>query len=213
MFKNRKDAGQQLAEALLSFKAENPLVLAIPKGGAEVGFYIAKYLKCDYSVLISRKLSLPSMPETAFGAMAEDKTLLFNPLVRKKLSKKMIDDAIQQESKIISQQIQFFRQGAPLPKLNNRTVILVDDGIATGATILVAVDLCKKRNAKRIIIAAPVSGLRIYKFLQRRVNEIIVLETPINYHAVSQAYEDFPNLTNDDVVTFLNHSKSFTPTS
>jgi len=203
MFKNRKDAGEQLAEALIRFRDEEPLILAIPRGGVEVGYYIAKKLNCELSVVISRKLGHPRQPEAAFGAMAEDKSLYLNPKAYDILTKDMIESVMEKEEREIQRRIRLYRNGKPLPPIRGRTVILVDDGIATGSTLLAAVELCKKQNAGKIIVASPVSSSEMLDKLNRRVDEAVILTIPKVYYAVSQAYEEFQNITDERVVAFL----------
>lgn len=191
MFANRTDAGEHLAEALKKYRKENPLILAIPRGGVVTGSIVACKLSVDFSVIITRKLGLPSNPETAFGAIAEDKSLYLDSSVRELLSKKIIEKVIQKEEKEIKRRIKQYRKGEPLPTLKDRTVILVDDGIATGSTLFVAIDLCKKQKAKKVVVAAPVSGMMVRDKLKSKADDTIILEVPEEYQAVSQTYKDF----------------------
>lgn len=203
MFKNRKAAGLQLAEALLDFKKENPLILAIPRGGVEVAYYIVQVLNCDLSVVISRKLGFPDQPEAAFGALAEDGSLYLDPRTQRLLTREMIEHVIRTTRKEIKRRISMYRQGKPLPSLKDRTVILVDDGIATGSTLLAAVELCKKQGAKKIIAASPLSSKSMLQKLEDRIDDAVILETPESFYAVSQGYEEFQNLTDKEVLFFL----------
>jgi|AntRauTorcE11897_2_1112592.scaffolds.fasta_scaffold00104_25 predicted phosphoribosyltransferase len=207
MFKNREEAAKELAVALERYKSENPLVLAIPKGGVEIGYYLAKELECDWSVIIVRKLGYPRQPEAAFGAIAEDKSLFLNPRIRSRLSQEMIQKVIRQEEKEIKRRIQTYRKGAPLPDMKGRTIILADDGIATGATLFASIEMCKKSGAGKIIVAAPISDSEIPEILQGIISDVVILETPINFFAVSQAYEHFENLSDKEVLYFLKRSK------
>ncbi|MBD3616296.1 MAG: phosphoribosyltransferase [Gracilimonas sp.] len=203
MFKNRKEAAIELAKELEIFKPRTPLILAIPRGGVEIGYYIARELSCEWSVLVARKLGYPEQPEAAFGAMAEDKSLYFNPRANIRLSKEMIERVIKKEEKEILRRIKIYRNGAPLPSMNNRTVVLVDDGIATGATLFASIEMCKKARAGEIIVAAPVASIDVCEQLMDIVDMVVVLETPLNFFAVSQAYLHFENLSDKDVLKFL----------
>lgn len=203
MFRNRKDAAEKLATALIVYKDDNPLVLAIPRGGVEVGYYVAKELGADFSVLISRKLGFPEYQEAAFGAIAEDKSLYLYPMAQQRLSKEIIEGVIRKEEIEIKRRIQKYRSGKPLPSVKDRNVILVDDGIATGSTLLSAVKLCQTHKANRIIVAAPVAGKSVYTQFGNKVDDLIILETPVDFFAVSQAYEDFHNATDADVIGFM----------
>jgi predicted phosphoribosyltransferase len=110
---------------------------------------------------------------------------------------------VNEQKKEISRRIAILRQGKPLPELKGRTVILVDDGIATGATIFAAIEMCKKRNAGKIIVAAPVSGYEMEEQLAEKADEVLVLEKPDDYFAVSQAYLSFYNLSDEDALKFM----------
>lgn len=208
MFKDRQEAAEKLAKALEIYKNEEPLILAIPRGGVEIGYYLAKYLECEWSIIISRKLGYPGQPETALGAIAEDRSLFFNPRIKSHLDRYMIEKVIKKEEKEIRRRIQTYRKGAPIPKIKGRTIILVDDGIATGATLNAAIQLCKKAGASKIVVAAPVSAPEIPGLLMDIVYDVVILETPENFYAVSQAYEKFENLNDKEVLRFIGQSKS-----
>lgn len=203
MFINRQDAGRQLAEALSYYKKAHPLVLAIPRGGVEVAYYVAQKLGCQLSTVITRKLGHPYQPELAFGALAEDKSLYLNPAIRQKLSKAIIENAISREEKEIKRRIALYRRGKAMPPIKDRTVILVDDGIATGATLFAAIALCKKRKAGSIVVAVPIAAMELKRKLQHQVDDVVILKTPPQLTAVSQGYKQFENLTDEEVVRFL----------
>lgn len=145
LFKDRKDAGRQVGEALLPYYEKDIVVLAIPKGGVEIAYYAARILECGFHIVVSRKLRHPGQPELAFGAIAEDKSLYLNPSIRARLSKPAIEQAINGEEKEILRQIAKYRNGQPLPSMQTKTVAIVDDGIATGSTLLVTIKLCRKK--------------------------------------------------------------------
>jgi len=119
----------------------------------------------------------------------------------------MIQKVIRQEEKEIKRRIQTYRKGAPLPDMKGRTIILADDGIATGATLFASIEMCKKSGAGKIIVAAPISDSEIPEILQGIISDVVILETPINFFAVSQAYEHFENLSDKEVLYFLKRSK------
>ena len=203
MFKDRKDAGQKLAEALQRYKEEDPLVFAIPRGGVELGYEVSKVLDADFSLLICRKLPFPFNPESGFGAMAEDGSLYINELAAASVSHKEIEQIIAQQSLEIKRRIQTLRGGRPLPSIKGRSVILVDDGIAMGSTMHVAVELCRKEGAKRIIIAVPVAGRQAIQKFSQMADEVIVLESPVNFYAVAQVYENWYDVSDEEVLEFL----------
>jgi len=208
MFRDRKDAGQQLGEALLPYKEEGIIILAIPKGGVEIAYYVANALGMDFHIVVSRKLRHPNQPELAFGAIAEDKSLYLNPSIRAQLPKKIIEKSIDIENKEIRRQISKYREGQPLPDMKGKTVVVVDDGIATGSTLLVSIELCKKKGVGRLIVAVPVASSGMYQKLKGKVDELVVLETPRDFMAVSQAYHKFANLEDRDVLRFLKDIKN-----
>jgi putative phosphoribosyl transferase len=203
MFKDRKEAGEQLALALKNYRNQNPIILALPKGGLVVAYYVAKYLNAELSMVISRKLGYPFQPEAAFGAIAEDGSLYLTEEARIILSDEIIKEVIEKEKKEIKRRIELLRKNEPLPDINNRIVILVDDGIATGATLFAAIQLCKNKKAKKVIVAAPVSGEETIRQLENIVNEVVILEIPYVYYGVSQEYENFQNVTEEEVLEIM----------
>jgi len=203
MFKNRKDAGQKLAESLQIYKEEDPLVFAIPRGGVELGYEVSKLLDADFSLLICRKLPFPFNTESGFGAMAEDGSLYINELAAASVSHKEIEQIIIQQSLEIKRRIQTLRGGRPLPSIKGRSVILVDDGIAMGSTMHVAVELCRKEGAKKIIVAVPVASRQAIEKFSQMADEVVVLESPVNFYAVAQVYENWYDVSDKEVLEFF----------
>ena len=203
MFKNRKDAGQKLVESLQIYKEEDPLVFAIPRGGVELGYEVSKVLDADFSLLICRKLPFPFNTESGFGAMAEDGSLYINELAAASVSHKEIEQIIAQQSLEIKRRIQTLRGGRPLPSIKGRSVILVDDGIAMGSTMHVAVELCRKKEAKKIIVAVPVASQQAIEKFSQIADEVVVLESPVNFYAVAQVYENWYDVSDEEVLDFL----------
>jgi putative phosphoribosyl transferase len=206
MFNDRKDAAIQLAQALKKYKDKNVIVLGIPRGGAETAFYVAKYLNSDFSLIVSRKLGHPYNPEFALGAIAEDGAIYLNKS-ETGVSQEMIDEAVEIQKKEIERRIKILRKGKPLPSLKNKIVIIVDDGIATGATMFAAIKMCKKHSIEKIVVAAPVSGPEVKRELHNEADEVVILETPAFYYAVSQAYSSFYNLTDQEALEFMEQWK------
>ncbi|WP_295421439.1 phosphoribosyltransferase [Sulfurovum sp.] len=200
MFKDRKDAGEKLGIALQSYTDKHALVLAIPRGGAELGYEVAKAIHADFSLIICRKLPYPDNPESGFGAIAEDGSLYINQWAASSLPDKVIHQIIDQQIEEIKRRIMILRGGKPLPSLNNKTVILVDDGIAMGSTMHAAISLCKKQHAGRIIVAVPVAAMRAIEEFSQIVDEIVVLESPANFHAVAQVYENWYDVSDEEVL-------------
>jgi len=203
MFRDRKDGGEQLANALEQYRDQNVLVLGIPRGGVETAFYVATHLHADFSFVVTRKLGYPFHQEAAFGALAEDGSYFIFKEANLTLSPEVIQSVVEKEQQEITRRVNVLRKGEPLPSMKGRTIVLVDDGIATGATLFATIDLCKKQNPKKIIVAAPVAGNRMEKMLQEKVDDVVILYTPPFFSAVSQAYHAFDNLTDKEVLDFM----------
>lgn len=204
MFRDRKDAGEKLAHALEKYKNMDVLVLGIPRGGVETAYYVANYLNADLSVVITRKLGYPSNPEAAFGALAEDGSVYISEIAKYNLTEAEINEVLKEQQQEIRRRIKKLRQGRPLPDITNKIVIIVDDGIATGATLFATIGLCKNKKAGKIVVAAPIADARTEHILEGVVDDVVILETPSYYTAVSQGYEHFYNLTDQEALAFIN---------
>ncbi len=204
MFKNRQEAGERLAIALEKYKnKEDITVLALPKGGIEVAFGVAKYLNAKFSLLIVRKLPFPDNPEAGFGAVAEDGSIYINKQSSRYLSEKEMNDIIFSQKNEIKRRISILRKGEPLPDIINKTVILIDDGIAAGSTMRAAIMLCRKQGAKKIIAAAPVAGKDVAGQINELADELVILETPYNFRAVAQVYESWYDVSDEEAIDLL----------
>jgi len=210
MFKDRKDAGQQLGRALKKYQNKNPLVLAIPRGGVEIGFQVAKALKADLDLLIARKLPYPGNPEAGFGAVAEDGSVYLVPQVKGLLSSHQIEKIISQQKKEAERRVRVLRKNRPLPDMKGRTVILVDDGIAVGVTMKASIKLVQQRNSAEIIVGSPVSGPEKPEEFAPLVDEIIVLEQPPNFRAVAQIYQNWHDVKDKEVLEIMEKWRKLT---
>ena len=203
MFSDRKDAAQQLALALARYKDQHAVVLGIPRGGAETGYYVAQGLHAEFSLLIARKLGHPTNPEYAIGAIAEDGSRYLNPRVTPPVEEAMIDKIVAEQQGEIARRIQALRKGAPMPQLKDRIVIIVDDGIATGSTLFASIALCKKQKPSQLVVAAPISSIDMRDHLKQIVDDVVILETPEDYYSVSQGYVSFPQLSDEEAREFF----------
>jgi putative phosphoribosyl transferase len=203
MFEDRKDAGEKLARALREYRDKDVLVLAIPKGGVEVGCQVAKYLHSEFSILVSRKLPYADNPEAGFGAVAEDGSIFIFEHARRWLPQETIDTIIKEQREEIKRRIAVLRKGKPLPEIGNKTVILVDDGIAMGSTMRAGITLCKNKKAGKIIVAAPVSGESVAQAIGKMVDEIVVLEQPAFFQAVAQVYRNWYDVSDREVIEIM----------
>jgi len=203
MFVDRREAGERLAKALEKYQNQEALVLAIPRGGVEVGYEVARYLNSNFSIIVSRKLPLPEDPEAGFGAIAEDGSIFIFEEVALQIPAKLIDRIIEEQKEEIKRRMVVLRKGRPLPKIANRTVILVDDGLAMGSTMRVSIMLCRNNRARKIVVAVPVSGENVAEEIGKMVDELVVLEKPPFFYAVAQVYRHWHDVSDKEVVTIV----------
>ncbi len=203
IFRDRKEAGRYLAEALMRYKAEHPVVLAIPRGGVELGFEVAKALDADFDLLIARKLPFPDNPESGFGAIAEDGSLYIIKEAAWYLSQTIVERIIAQQQEEIRRRIATLRGGRELIPVEGRTVILVDDGIAMGSTMHAAIAYCRNHGAAKIVVAAPVTSARVKAQLAREVDDVVILTTPPDFHAVAQVYANWYDVSDEEVLEIM----------
>ena len=208
MFEDRKDAGKKLAKELARYKGKSVLVLGIPRGGVEVAYEVAKYLDAELSILVSRKLPLPFNPEAGFGAIAEDGSTLIQKDTYSWLSREEVEEIIREQKLEVDRRIKALRKAKLLPRIKGRTVILVDDGLAMGSTMKVSVNLCKNKEAGKIIVAVPVSGESTAREIGDMVDEIVVLEMPPFFQAVAQVYTNWRDVQDSEVIEILERWKS-----
>jgi len=204
MFRDRKDAGEKLALALEAYKNNNAHVLAIPRGGVLVGSYVAKYLNAELSILVVRKLPFPDNPEAGFGAIAEDGTTFLIENVSDLLSSDTMKKIIEEQTAEVKRRINIYRKGKPLPGIKNKTVILVDDGIAMGSTMFAAILFCKKQNAAKIIVASPVAAPSVTDEMAQVADDVIILEKPPFFRAVAQVYANWYDVPDYEVIRTIN---------
>jgi len=208
MFKDRKEAGNKLALKLDKYKNQNVLVLAIPRGGVEVGFEVAVYLNSDFDILVSRKLPIPYNPEAGFGAIAEDGSAYINKDASLWVQKNEIERIKKEQINEIKRRIKVLRGGRPLTAVESRVVILIDDGLAMGSTMRASIQYCRNKNAKKVIVAVPVSGEDVFYEIKQLVDEAYVLEMPYNFMAVAQAYLNWYDITDEDVIELMEKWKA-----
>lgn len=206
VFEDREDAGRMLAKKLKSFKGKGPIILAIPSGGLPVGYAVARELNIPMDVIIPRKIQIPYNPEAGFGAVAPDgSTILNEPLVRELgLTEEEIKLLTKQVLEEIKRRNRKFRGDRPFPNLIGKTVILVDDGLASGYTMLAAIRSVKKQKPKRIIVAVPTAPLSSARLVASQVDQLICLNIrggPL--FAVADAYQKWYDLKNGDVREYL----------
>lgn len=205
-FYDRLSAGEMLAKKLRHFANKpNTIILALPRGGVPIAYEIAKELTLPLDILIVRKLGFPGNSELAIGAIAIEDTIILNKdiIQNYKIQNEVLMDVIRTEKKEINRRNTVYRNNSPFPSVFNRNIILVDDGIATGATIRAAITVLRKKKVNKIILAIPVAEKTIYKELTSIVDEIICPLVPENLYAVGVWYEHFPQITDDEVTNLL----------
>ncbi len=207
IFRDRADAGRRLAAELARRPLEDPLVLALPRGGVEVGFEVARALHASLDVIPARKLGAPHQPELAIGAIAPGAVVLNQQLVRRLgMSDDAIQDAVWEETREMQRRADLFRSGRPPLDVAGRTVILVDDGLATGATAAAAIQSVRRGNPRTILLAVPVGARETVEALRETVDELVCLEMPADLQSVGQWYENFEQTSDRRVIELLDHS-------
>jgi len=200
LFKDRKDAAYQLAKALEDFKDLNPLILAIPRGGVIIGDIIASKLDAEFDIIVSKKIGAPYNDELAIGAIMHDGSYFPNKEIAQQLdvSNEYFEEKKQIQMKEVERRLVHYR-GKTEYDLQNRLVIIVDDGVATGATLSVTALWVKNQNTQKIIIAIPGGAKDTILKLSKIVDEVIALETPDIFSAVSQIYHNFSQVNDNEV--------------
>lgn len=213
LFKNRNDAGRQLAKELFRFVDVNPIILALPRGGIPIGYEIAKLCHAPLDVLVVRKVGLPDRPEFGVGAIAEGNVQLFDERTLKRLgiSPSDLKGVINAETKELNRRVQTYREKSEPPSVKGRTVILIDDGLATGVTARAAIEAIKKLHPKKIVFASPICAYDSTQELNSLVDEVICLATPLDFMSVGQWYQNFEQLEDEEVVDILKKAKQFLP--
>jgi putative phosphoribosyl transferase len=205
VFDDRRQAGSKLAEKLLPLAPARPIVMALPRGGVPVGVEVARALDAPLDVLTVRKLGAPKDPELAVGALAEDGTLVLNLALARSvgLTRSQFDELIERETSELRRRMERFRNGWAPVDVDGRTVIVVDDGLATGLSDLVAVRALRGRGAARIVVAAPVGSHEAISLLGEEADEIVCHTVPRELFGVSHWYEDFSAVSDEEVLVLL----------
>ena len=209
-FRDRRDAGQRLASELHTYAGRpDVIILALPRGGVPVGFEIAKALHLPLDVFVVRKLGLPWQEELAMGALASGGVrVLDEELIRvARVSEADLDRVTSVEQAELTRREKRYRGERPFPNLRGKTVILVDDGLATGSTMRAAVTALRKEEPHSVIVAVPVAAPETCDAFHDIADDIICAETPEPFHAVGLWYDDFSQTTDDEVHALLEHSR------
>jgi putative phosphoribosyl transferase len=206
LFEDRTEAGRELARALDAYTDQpDVVVLALPRGGVPIGFVVAQELDVPLDIFLVRKLGVPGHPELAMGAIAAGGVRLLNDSLvwSNKIPEAVIDAITFKEERELARRERLYRGGRPALDLRGRTVILVDDGMAMGASMAAAVTALRRHQPARIVVAVPVASKDAYEQLRTRADEVICLAQPEPFFAVGQWYEDFRQVTDREVRDLL----------
>jgi putative phosphoribosyl transferase len=212
-FRNRADAGQQLSSRLMHLKVQAPVVLALPRGGVPVGFEIAQVLQAPLDLVMVRKIGSPWQPELAAAAVVDgdDPQIVENPdvMAMLRLTEDFIKTEAARELKEIERRRSLYLSGRTRIPLKGRAVILVDDGIATGATARAAMKAVRKAGAERVVLAVPVAPPETIAALRPDADEVVCLSQPAFFGGISQFYADFHQVGDNEVIDLLNRAATF----
>ncbi len=212
-FTDRREAGQQLAQELSDYAdRENLVVLGLPRGGVPVAFEVAKALQAPLDVFVVRKLGVPGNPELAMGAIASGGVRVLNEDVVRTMSipDREIERVTNEERQKLKEREEIYRGARPGVDLQGKTVVLVDDGLATGATMRAAVSALREHDPERIVVAVPTAPPETCSEFEDVVDEIVCLTTPRPFFGVGGAYRDFSQTTNEEVRDLLERADALT---
>ncbi len=205
MFRDREDAARRLAAHLSRLKLDDPLVLAIPRGGVVTGAVLADALNAELDVVLARKLRAPYQPEMAIGAIAENGEAYMNREAAESVG--MPEEYLEQEKYyqmgVISRRKQLVRRMRPAAAIRGRSVILTDDGIATGATMKAAAEMVRRQGPRELIIAVPVAPADTLSEFDELCDKLVCLTAAQNFWSVGQFYDDFPAVDDDEMLAIL----------
>ena len=208
IFQDRKEAGRLLSSHLAAYKSRaDAIVLGLARGGVVVAYEIAKALLLPLNVLVPRKIGVPDNPEVAMGAISEDGEILLNREIvdLAGVSQSLIHQEIEKEKRIAKERILRYRKVAPLGNLKGKTILLVDDGVATGATILVEIQSLRKKGVARIVVASPVAAVEAWEKIKAAADEAVCLNVREDFFGVSGFYREFDQVEDERVLLLLKH--------
>lgn len=191
---------------LSHYKGENCIVLAIPRGGVVVGYEVAKHLGSPLDVIVPRKLGAPGQPELAVGAVSEDGTIYLDDEIVKLtgVDRRYVEETAEAEMGEIRRRVSVYREGRPSLDVAGRIVILVDDGLATGSTVIAAIRHLRKLGPVKIVVAVPVASREALARVRKEADEVYCRYSPSIFYAIGQFYEDFEQVSDEEVLNILN---------
>jgi len=211
-FQDRQDGGRRLADLLGRYREDHPVVLALPRGGVPVAFEVARALGAPLDVVVARKIGAPECPEYAIGAIAEGGAVFIEPraVAETGVGKAELAAIIERESVELRRRVQLYRGDRPAPDIRGRTVILVDDGIATGRTARAAIRALRRLEPRHLVLAAPVVAADTVPILRSEVDDLVCVHAPESFMAVGLWYERFGQTSDDEVVSLLSLARGAT---
>ncbi len=214
-FADRSEAGRRLAERVRPFAVNDPLVLALPRGGVPVGAELALRLDADFDVLMVRKIGLPGHPEMGVGAIAEDGHVIYDDLALARLHvpRQALSDTVAAERDELDRRRRVYRGERPSPRIAGRDCVVVDDGVATGGTARAALRMVRQAGPARVVLAVPVASPEAVALLREEADALVVLSAPDNFRAVGEWYRDFGQLSDDHVTAILAENAHTRPRS
>lgn len=206
MFIDRRDAGNKLALELEKFKGDNSIILAVPRGGIITAYETIKKYEFQWDLIIPRKIGSPHNKEVAIGAVTSDGTYFLNEkyIDMLNISQEYIEKQVYEQTNEIKRRLKKYKGNENFPEVKDKTVIIIDDGIATGFTILAAIKSIKKHGAKKIVLAVPVAPRDTVVYLEAVVDEVICLLIPDEFYAVGLHYKNFEQNTDEEVINIIN---------
>lgn len=209
MFRDREEAGRLLAEALQHYRGQSAVVLALPRGGVPVAYPVARALDAPLDVFLARKLGAPMHPELGMGAITEGGVQVLDEAIVRLVgaSQEQVTRVVAREEQELARRKERYRGGRPLAEVRGRVVVLVDDGIATGGTARAALRDLRQRAPARLVLATPVSSRDAAATLARECDELVCLEQPEWFHAIGEWYQDFRQLTDAEVLLWLERAR------
>jgi predicted phosphoribosyltransferase len=213
VFDDRVDAGRQLAERLSQFKDDNPIVLALPRGGVVVGYEIARALDAPLDVIVARKLGAPGQEELGIGAIAPGGVRVVDEEALRWLgiTEARLQNVTERETEEMERRLRHYRGDRPLPDVQGRTAILVDDGLATGVTARAAIRSLRLQKPRRLVLAVPVCASETAERLRSEVDDLVCVSVPRYFRAVGIWYRDFAQTSDEEVVDLLKRAEREAP--
>ncbi len=206
IFKNRQEAGKKLAEKLKDFQdSQDLIVLAIPRGGLVIGKQLSLVLNCPLDILVTKKIGAPNNPELAIGAVG----IIGEPVINEELTSRLgvgkgyLEKEITNRKAEVERRVREYRGNRSIIELKDKTIIITDDGVATGATMMAAIEIVRQQGPKKIIVAIPVISRDSMLKLEEQADEVVYLEAPLMFFAVGQFYQEFDQVSDKEVKELL----------